>query len=178
MNVQTPRLFLEPLTTGMMERRLAAADYSLPCHVDGAIVNVYFPRAWPGAAVATFERKLRLQRLGDDSALLRTFVAITRDSHRAVGLVGAVGAPDARRAQEIGYGFNEESWGRGFATEAVIAVARLLTTEPDITMLTARTSPLNAASERVLEKAGFERVGVSWNEEGGDLTIWEQSPRR
>ncbi len=170
-------MFLEPLTTGMMERRLAAADYALACHVDGALVDVYFPRTWPGAAVATFERKLRLQRLGDDGALFRTFVAITKDSHRAIGLLGAVGAPDARRAQEIGYGFNEESWGRGLATEAVIALAKVLTAEPDIALLTARTSPLNTASERVLEKAGFVRVGVSWNGEAGDLTIWEQPLR-
>ena len=135
MNIETPRMFLEPLTTSMMERRLAAADYSLPCQVDGSLVDVYFPRTWPGSAVATFERKLRLQRLGDDGALFRTFVAITKDSHRAIGLLGAVGAPDARKAQEIGYGFNEESWGRGFATEAVIALAKVLTTEPDIGLL-------------------------------------------
>jgi [ribosomal protein S5]-alanine N-acetyltransferase len=178
MTVTTPRMFLEPLTKGVMERRLATADFALPFHVDGALVSVFFPRTWPGAAVATFERKLKLQRLGDDGALFRTFVAITRDSHRAVGLLGAVGAPDGRRAQEIGYGFNEESWGRGLATEAVLAVAELLTAEPDIAMVTARTAPGNAASERVLEKAGFERVGVSWNDEDGDLTIWERPPGR
>ncbi len=76
--------------------------------------------------------------------------------------------PDARDAAamgfgpddvEIGYGLRTASWGRGYATELARALARKAFAELHALALVASVSAANAASIRVLEKAGLERVG-------------------
>jgi RimJ/RimL family protein N-acetyltransferase len=83
---------------------------------------------------------------------------------RAVGeIVGSIGLfhPDWEvRSAEIGYGVRSDERGKGYASEALAAVARWALTEGGIqrAWLTANTD--NVASVRVAEKAGFHREGT------------------
>jgi RimJ/RimL family protein N-acetyltransferase len=52
------------------------------------------------------------------------------------------------------------------------ALVAWLHTRPGVQTVTAQTALHNRASERVLEKLGFVRTGVGWNEEDGELTVW------
>jgi ribosomal-protein-alanine N-acetyltransferase len=56
---------------------------------------------------------------------------------------------------EIGYHFAPSAWGRGYATELALLCLRVARDELRIERLTAFVHPDNAASRRVLEKAGF-----------------------
>jgi len=105
-----------------------------------------------------------------------SFVAIERETRLAVGQLGVVGQPDPDGAQEIGYGFNREVWGRGFATEAVVALTGLLPTWDSIATVTALTATSNPANGRVLEKAGFVPVGRGWSPDDGDIVTWQFRP--
>jgi ribosomal-protein-alanine N-acetyltransferase len=64
------------------------------------------------------------------------------------------------RVGELGYTIRRDCWGAGYATE----VARLLRTlgfdRLDLERLSATCDPDNAASVRVLEKAGLRREGL------------------
>jgi RimJ/RimL family protein N-acetyltransferase len=60
---------------------------------------------------------------------------------------------------EVGYGLRRVSWGRGYATELVRALARKAFTELGAATLVASVSIANRASIRVLEKAGLLRSG-------------------
>jgi RimJ/RimL family protein N-acetyltransferase len=64
------------------------------------------------------------------------------------------------RSAEIGYGVRGDQRGGGFATEALMALARWALTEGGMqrVWLTANTD--NPASIRVAEKAGFLREGT------------------
>lgn len=62
-------------------------------------------------------------------------------------------------AVEIGYGLLPEYWGQGYATEAVTAASAWAAAQPGVTRVEAETEPDNAASQRVLEKAGFVPTG-------------------
>jgi [ribosomal protein S5]-alanine N-acetyltransferase len=74
----------------------------------------------------------------------------------AIGGVGFVQQQDVERVSaEIGYWLGEAFWGRGIATEAVIAVTRHAIDEHRFTRLFATTFAHNIASARVLEKAGY-----------------------
>lgn len=74
----------------------------------------------------------------------------------AVGGIGFTVQPDvARRSAEIGYWLGEEFWGRGIATEALIAVTDYAFSNYDVCRLYAHVFDWNAASARVLEKAGY-----------------------
>jgi RimJ/RimL family protein N-acetyltransferase len=74
----------------------------------------------------------------------------------AVGGIGFLLRPDVERiSAEIGYWLGEAFWGRGIATEALIAVTRYAIREHGLTRLFAVPFASNAASCRVLEKAGY-----------------------
>jgi RimJ/RimL family protein N-acetyltransferase len=74
----------------------------------------------------------------------------------AIGSVGFERFGDVeRRVSEIGYWLGEEHWGRGIATEAVIAASRYAFETFEIDRLHAGVFEWNPASCRVLEKAGF-----------------------
>ena len=78
----------------------------------------------------------------------------------AVGAVGFDLQTDVgRRSAEIGYWLGEEFWGRGIATEALIAVTDYAFSNYDICRLYAHVFAWNPASARVLEKAGYEYEG-------------------
>ena len=78
----------------------------------------------------------------------------------AVGGIGFTPQHDVdRRSAEIGYWLGEPFWGRGIATEALIAVTEYAFANFDLCRLYAHVFAWNAASARVLEKAGYEFEG-------------------
>ena len=78
----------------------------------------------------------------------------------AVGGVGLILRDDVYRGTaEIGYWLGEEFWGRGIATEALIAVTEYAFANFDLCRLYAHVFDWNGASSRVLEKAGYEFEG-------------------
>jgi len=64
------------------------------------------------------------------------------------------------REMEVGYGINPEYWGQGLASEALRGLMNYALTEMEQTFLVAFTDENNGASNRVLEKQGFVRVGI------------------
>jgi ribosomal-protein-alanine N-acetyltransferase len=74
----------------------------------------------------------------------------------AVGSIGFVLRPDVERVSaEIGYWLAEPFWGRGIATEALIAVTQYAIETYHLTRIYALPFAWNTASCRVLEKAGY-----------------------
>ncbi|HIW73453.1 MAG TPA: GNAT family N-acetyltransferase [Firmicutes bacterium] len=65
-----------------------------------------------------------------------------------------------RRSAELGYWLAEDFWGRGIMTEAVKEICRLGFERWAIVRIYAEPFARNAASRRVLEKAGFSLEGV------------------
>ena len=68
----------------------------------------------------------------------------------------------------IGYTLHPASAGRGLATEVAEALVRLCFTELGVAMVQADVFVPNVASQRVLEKVGLRRIGVTTaGSEGG-----------
>ncbi len=86
-----------------------------------------------------------------------------------VGDCGIRAPADAAGCVEIGYGLAAPYRGRGLGSEVVAAISDWLLGQAGISAVCARTEPLNAASRRVLEKAGFVLVDTS-----GELTRYEK----
>jgi RimJ/RimL family protein N-acetyltransferase len=62
---------------------------------------------------------------------------------------------------EVGYILGPEGRGHGYATRAVRLVAHWVLEDLNVGRLQARTHPENVASQRVLERVGFQREGVA-----------------
>lgn len=71
---------------------------------------------------------------------------------------------DENGTVEIGYGIHGAYQGKGLTTEAVIAMAKWAAAQPGVLHIEAETSPENAASKRVLQKAGFVPNGMMGEE--------------
>jgi len=76
---------------------------------------------------------------------------------------------------EIGYWLGEEFWGRGIATDAVIAVTNYAFETLGMVRVYAEVFEWNAASMRVLEKAGFQKEGLMRRSAYKDRKIIDQA---
>jgi len=63
------------------------------------------------------------------------------------------------RAAEVGYTLARDAWGRGYATEALVALNERLFGSLNATRIGAMLHPDNVASAMVLERTGFEFEG-------------------
>jgi RimJ/RimL family protein N-acetyltransferase len=87
--------------------------------------------------------------LADEEVLIRAIVAGAR-------LAGNVLSFEREGRREVGYWIARELWGRGIATAALAAFLEVETRRP----LYAAVVERNLGSLRVLEKCGFERIGL------------------
>lgn len=83
---------------------------------------------------------------------------IVRTSGLVIGGAGFMGPPGKDSAVEIGYGVAAEWRNRGIATEAVRGLIEFVWSQSAVQRVFATTDESNAASARVLEKAGMSYV--------------------
>jgi len=88
---------------------------------------------------------------------------IEADGEAAGGIGLKRGADVERMTAEVGYWLGEEFWGRGVATEAVKAITEYGFATLELVRIFAVPLANNAASSRVLEKAGYEKECVMRN---------------
>lgn len=91
----------------------------------------------------------------------KTFAfAVTADD-KVIGSIGIFRQENIhKQTAELGYYIAEEYWGRGIMTEAVKKACKYVFNKSDIIRIYAEPFAHNAASCRVLEKAGFRYEGT------------------
>ncbi|KAG8098524.1 hypothetical protein GUJ93_ZPchr0013g36414 [Zizania palustris] len=90
----------------------------------------------------------------------RAICVVGGEEERPVGAVSVTPTADACRA-ELGYVLARAHWGKGVATAAVKRVVATVFAELEgLERVEALVDVRNAASQRVLEKAGFRREAV------------------
>ena len=81
----------------------------------------------------------------------------------ALGVIGEIFVDDFSERSgwcEVDYKLSPACWGRGYAAEAFQAVIRHFFDQVGFHRIQAKCSVRNAASERVMQKAGLRREGV------------------
>ena len=84
---------------------------------------------------------------------------VLRATGRVIGDVSAFDIENSRMGS-VGYRFDPEEWGRGYATEALAAAVDFIFAHTELDRLQATADVRNTASNRVLEKCGFLREGT------------------
>ena len=90
------------------------------------------------------------------------------DGLEIVGLC-SITSISAQGSIDIGYGIATSRQGRGMASAAVVDWAR---SAPAVTAITADTATDNVASQQVLVRNGFIRIGERIDDEDGALICW------
>ncbi|HTW06655.1 MAG TPA: GNAT family N-acetyltransferase [Acidimicrobiales bacterium] len=140
--LQTSRLSLEPVTA-QLALSIAAGD----------VAGLGAAEGWPQAGTKN----------GVALAIEHGHPAgwLVRWDDRVIGDCGIRSPVDDTGCVEIGYGLAELYRGRGFGTEVVVAISDWLLGQSSVSAVRATTLVTNAASRRVLEKAGFAIVGTT-----------------
>src|SRR6266576_594315 len=103
------------------------------------------------------------------------FWIIEKESGQIIGGAGFKGEPDAGGMVEIAYGVVPSREGRGYATEAALALIHFASSDPRVRLVRAHTRPQANASTRVLTKCGFAHIGEVIDPEDGPVWRWELS---
>ena len=164
MSIQTTRLELVPATAALL-RLEDSAPLALATPLNAAI-----PSNWPPKEVRDvlgfFADQMEAGVTGE-SWVTYYWVAQAGDEAPPVlvGSGGFMSKPDKNGAVEIGYGTLTQFQGRGYAAEAVSALAEWALSQPEVSVVIAEALLENAPSVRVLQKAGFTDAGPG-KEEG------------
>ncbi len=92
-----------------------------------------------------------------------------------VGLCSHKRLPTPSGETEIGYGIAESRRRLGHATRAVAAMVAEASLDPTVKLLSAATATSNPASQRVLERNGFEEMGRLLDPEEGEIIRWQRT---
>ena len=91
----------------------------------------------------------------------KTFAFAIESERALVGSIGVFRRENIHaRTAEMGYYIGEPYWGRGLGTDAVRQACQYVFAHTDIIRIFAEPFAHNAASCRVLEKAGFQLEGI------------------
>ena len=112
-------------------------------------------------------------RLAEQDAGTGAYYVLVADDGAVLGRFNLILAGDG--TAELGYRVAQHAAGRGVATAAVRELCRLAAARHGLRMLRAATSHDNAASQKVLAKAGFVPVGPADPAHiGGKQGTWYQ----
>jgi RimJ/RimL family protein N-acetyltransferase len=91
--------------------------------------------------------------------------------------IGSFKGPPTNGVVEIAYAILPQYQGRGYATAAARAMVDYAFRSAEVSMVVAHTLPEGAASQRVLQKAGFRQVGEVVDPEDGLVWRFEMTIR-
>ncbi len=133
----------------------------------------YFAASVSDRGDAFFERfdELLGERLAEQAAGVCAFYVLVDEDGSVLGRFNLVDIEDG--AASLGYRVARDATGRGVATAAVRQLGRLAVTRHGLRTLRAAAADTNAASRRVLAKAGFVPDGPADPAElGGKQGRW------
>ena len=118
---------------------------------------------------------LRFRATSATDPWVHGFKAVHRESGVGVGTGGFKGPP-ADGMVEIAYGVDTDYRGKGYATEIAAALVSYALAFAEVDVVRAHTLPDAKASQRVLSKCRFQRVGEVTDPDDG--LVWRFEKRR
>ncbi|WP_449349122.1 GNAT family N-acetyltransferase [Streptomyces shaanxiensis] len=152
------RLTLQGVTPAAAAELAAGGDGGFAWVEDGPFEGT---REAAGMTLKAYEAGVHRPEFG-------LFVLVRREDGRAIGGMGFHGAPDEDGRAEVGYDLAPSARGQGYATEALRVLSDWALARDDVHSLCATIEPDNAASQRVIARAGFVRASVAEEQAYGE----------
>ena len=103
------------------------------------------------------------------------YTVTLRDGGSVIGFCGLV-HPDDQDKPEVKYTFAREHWGHGYASEVVCALLPYAARQLGLAQIIATVAPDNAASRRVLSKAGMTLIDTRAEDDGSQSLLMSCHP--
>lgn len=156
--LQTARLIIKPLNYDQLVKYIRA-DHSLEAELQlEPAPNVISPDLKEAMEQSILPNVADSKR---NYLYYTLWTIISKDENKMVGDICFVGEPNEAGEVEIGYGTHEYYRGKGYMTEAVLAIIHWASQQQGIRSITAATLKDNVASYAVLQKNGFVKTGES-----------------
>ncbi len=148
----------QPIGDGFIIRNFLYGDASgLARNGDNPNISINQRECFPSPYTIEMARNW-IQYVRDNEATSRFVIATEKE---AIGEIGVVVQPDVHRySAEIGFWIGEAYWGQGLMTEAVNWMLDYCYKEMGLKRIFADVVEYNIASQKVLQKCGFELEGV------------------
>lgn len=98
------------------------------------------------------------------------YTVTLRNGGSVIGFCGLV-HPDDQDKPEVKYAFAREHWGHGYASEVVCALLPYAAEKLGLKQIIATVAPDNAASRRVLSKAGMTLIDTLPEDDGSQTLL-------
>lgn len=120
-------------------------------------VTASLPPGWQGEYTPERAKQWIAERETESTVLS----VVERSSQQVVGLMllGDEALEGGSTEIHLGYMLAESLWDKGFASEVVAGFVEWCRQQPGVAVIAAGVETTNIASQRVLEKCGFVRVG-------------------
>ncbi|HBJ00771.1 MAG TPA: GNAT family N-acetyltransferase, partial [Lysinibacillus sp.] len=105
-----------------------------------------------------------LNQLANEHTAIR-YSIIEKTGNNIVGSCGFNNVDFDNATAEIGYDLAKTHWGKGYATEAIIALIDVAFTHLEMTTIVAKVDAANINSIKVLQKLNFTLQGYNSTEE-------------
>ncbi len=172
-SLRTERLELVPVTLAVVEAVMAGDRAAAEAACGARLPD----SSWPGEELIAraFHPSLDAIRADPARRLWGDTLLLSCDDgpRRVIGSVIFHGRPDDAGIAEVGYGVEDGSQSRGFATEGTWACVRWALSQPGVRAVTATTFPWHRASLRVIEKLGMERIASREHDTLGELLVYQ-----
>ena len=178
--IQTERLSLRPFTRGDVD---AVHAYRRREDVARYLFDVALSREECALAVQQRINQIALEAEGDKIILGVELV----ENRALIGEVSLIWRSVEARQGEVGWIFDPEYHGQGYATEAATAMLELAFGPGDIHRVSARCDVRNEASWRLMERLGMRREAHfrehaifkgRWDEEFVYAVLWQEWQER
>ncbi|MEC5161110.1 MULTISPECIES: GNAT family N-acetyltransferase [unclassified Janthinobacterium] len=166
-------LTTERLTLRSIEKSDADAHFAI--FSDPAVMRYWSSVAWTDMAQAHAEVQRTLDAYADGSTLC--LGVVLRTTGEMVGVVTLYSIHHESRRCGLGYALAQAHWGKGYLGEAVATMLAHGFGELNLNRVEADVDPRNSASEKLLQRMGFQKEGYMpqrWivNGEVGDTVFY------
>jgi RimJ/RimL family protein N-acetyltransferase len=149
------------ITSARLElREFAVADLDLVREVAANAEPEALPPGAPSDPERIADWLATDERFPEPEGTAVHLMMLDRSLGQIVGGISVFHADWETRSAEIGYGVRADQRGKGYAPEALAAVARWALTDGGLQRAWLSTIAENVASQRVAEKAGFRLEGT------------------
>ena len=158
---RNPTVFIE--TERLLLRELLATDAVAMFEMDSnPEVHRYLGNA-PVQSIEEIEKVIQFVRGQYKTNGIGRWAVINKENNEFIGWAGFKYLTEAQNnvqfVYDLGYRFSQKQWGRGYATEASIALMNYAKKEMQLDKVYASAHFENAASNRILQKLGFIKTG-------------------
>jgi RimJ/RimL family protein N-acetyltransferase len=155
-NLETERLILKPY------EKSDKADF-IALFTDAAVMKYVGDGVMTNDQAEAFWHKL-FERLYPQG--FNIWAVFAKEDSRYVGHAGIYPRPTRREDWEFVYFLNQNSWGKGFATEIARRLVKFAFEELNLPETFASVDDVHSDSIRVLEKAGMKFERFEFDEDG------------